>query len=152
MVSKKDFKIISHLRQNARRSLVEVSKKTGVPVSTIYDRLKVYNRDIVKKNCVLLDFSALGYGIRIFLAIGTDDNEGTHKFLKTHPNVNSMYVINNEYNFFLDCVFKGIADMHDFLQELAQFKITKRNLFTILNDIRNEEFLVEDSYSSSSKT
>ena len=36
----KDMKMIAHLRQDARMPLTKMSRRTGIPVSTIFDRLK----------------------------------------------------------------------------------------------------------------
>ncbi|MBU4209210.1 MAG: winged helix-turn-helix transcriptional regulator [Proteobacteria bacterium] len=39
MIKKTDLIIISSLRQNAREKLTEMSRKTRIPVSTIFDRI-----------------------------------------------------------------------------------------------------------------
>ena len=36
-ISKKDLLLISHLRQNARETMTNVSRSTGIPISTIFD-------------------------------------------------------------------------------------------------------------------
>ena len=46
----KDLKIISYLRQNARMPLTKMSKKTQIPVSTIFDRLRTNEDDLIYKN------------------------------------------------------------------------------------------------------
>jgi DNA-binding Lrp family transcriptional regulator len=56
-----DFEILAHLRQNSRTNLTKISKETAVPISTIFDRIKRYNKDVIIKNTVLLDFRKIGY-------------------------------------------------------------------------------------------
>ena len=43
----KDLMVLAALRQNARLSLTKMSKTTHVPISTIYDKLKQYERKII---------------------------------------------------------------------------------------------------------
>jgi len=40
MLDKNDRIIISHSRANARKRLTEVSKKTGIPITTLFDRIR----------------------------------------------------------------------------------------------------------------
>ncbi|MBW2968926.1 Lrp/AsnC family transcriptional regulator [Candidatus Woesearchaeota archaeon] len=64
MVKKKDLLLLAYLRENARRHLKEISKKTGVPVSTLHDRIRANAGDCILRNCCLLDFDALGLMLR----------------------------------------------------------------------------------------
>jgi len=54
-VSKKDLIVISYLRQNARETLTRLSRKTHIPVSTIYDKLKLHEHNLITKYTSLLD-------------------------------------------------------------------------------------------------
>ena len=40
-MKKKDQILLSYLRKDARMPLTKMSKKTNIPVSTLFDRLKV---------------------------------------------------------------------------------------------------------------
>ena len=53
----KDLLIISCLRENSRNNLTNISKMTGIPISTIFDWLKKYEGSIIKKHTALLSFS-----------------------------------------------------------------------------------------------
>ena len=67
MINIKDRQIISHLRNNARIPLTTMSKLTKIPVSTLFDRLKTNEDDIITKHTSLLDFAKLGYNARVNL-------------------------------------------------------------------------------------
>jgi len=56
--------LLSHFRRNARESLTTISRETRVPVSTIFDKLKHYERQFIRKHTTLVDFSKLGYMTR----------------------------------------------------------------------------------------
>jgi DNA-binding Lrp family transcriptional regulator len=55
-IKKHDLKIISHLRKNSRESLTTLSRKTNIPVSTLFDKVKNKTGYYIKKIHVLLIF------------------------------------------------------------------------------------------------
>ena len=65
LISKKELKIISEFRKNARENLTCASRKLGIPVSTIYDRLKKYSGNLITRHTAILDFKKLGFGIKV---------------------------------------------------------------------------------------
>ena len=68
MINKKDILIISNLRIDARMPLTKMSRKTNIPVSTIFDRLKINENGLIKKHTCILNFSKLGYNVRANIA------------------------------------------------------------------------------------
>jgi len=140
----KDLLILANLRKNARMSLTNMSKKTSVPISTIYDRLKIFNKDFVKKHTTLVDFSKLGYHTRanIALKVKKDDRDSIKEYLLKHQNVNSLYKINSGYDYLIEGVFVHIKDLDEFLENLdSKFTIEEKQTYYIVNDIKKEEFM-----------
>ena len=81
-MNKKDLLIVSHLRRDGRTSLTELSKKTRIPISTIFDRLKQNKNNFIKKHTALIDFAKLGYNTR--------NNEVLNEYLYSDlPELNS---------------------------------------------------------------
>ena len=119
-MNKKDLKIISHLRQNARMPLTKMSKKTQIPVSTIFDRLKLNEDNLIIKHTSLLDFSKLGYNTRanIMLTVDREDKEALKEFLINNQSVNSVYKVNNGFDFMVEGIFKQIKDMEEFMESV----------------------------------
>ena len=60
----KDMQILCHLRQDARMPLTKMSKKTHIPVSTIFDKIKTYENNLIVRHTTLIDFGQLGYNTR----------------------------------------------------------------------------------------
>ena len=58
---KKDTNMISELRKNGRIQLTELSRRNGLPISTIHERLKGYIAQGLVKPSVLLDFVKLRF-------------------------------------------------------------------------------------------
>jgi DNA-binding Lrp family transcriptional regulator len=142
MTNKKDLLIIANLRNNARMPLTKLSKNTHIPVSTIFDRLKI--NDIIVKHTSLIDFAKLGYKVRAQIAFKVDieDKETLKEHLMKHGSCNSVLKINNGYDFMIEGVFREIKEMEDFLEELEQkFKILEKTTFYIIEDLKKEAFM-----------
>ena len=142
----KDLKIIAYLRKDARIPLTRLSRKTNIPVSTIFDRLKAKEKDVIVKHTSLLDFGKLGYHTRANIAVRVDreDKDKLKEHLLKNPLVNSVYRINNGYDFMIEGVFKQIKDMEEFIDTLEQrFKILDKKTFFIIEDLKKEEFMAD---------
>lgn len=145
-INPKDLKIIAELRKNARISLTKMSRKTQVPVSTIHDRLKSYKNHLVKKYTSLLDFTALGFHTRahILFKLKKETKDELKEFLTKHQNVNSIFKINNGYDFLIDGVFKNIKEMEEFLEILeTKYDIKSKEVYYIVDELKREEFFSE---------
>ena len=142
MINKKDLLIITNLRNNARMPLTKMSRTTHIPVSTIFDRLKI--NDIIVRHTTLLDFSKLGYKVRAQIAfkVDRDDKEALRECLMKHQSCNSVLKINNGYDFMIEGIFKELNEMEDFLEQLEQkFKILEKTTFYIIEDLKKEAFM-----------
>lgn len=140
----KDLQLIAYLRQNARMPLTKISKKTKIPVSTIFDRLKFNEDEIIVKHTTLLNFGKLGYHTRanITLKVDREDKEELQDYLIRQGVVNSLYRINNGFDFMIEGVFKQIKDMEEFLDNLEKkFKIMDKKSYFIIEDLKKEEFM-----------
>lgn len=143
-MKKKDLMLLANLRANARATLTSISKKVQMPISTIFDRLKSHQDGVIKKHTTLVDFSKLGYKTRAHLTVKVNksDREKLRSYLGKHFNVNTVYKINNGYDFLAEVIFKELKQMEDFVEELEEkFKIRGKNIFYIIEDIKRENFL-----------
>jgi DNA-binding Lrp family transcriptional regulator len=140
----KDQVILSLLRQNSRSSLTEMSKKTRIPVSTIYDKLKVYRSGLITKHTSLIDFSKIGYATRaaVLLKAPTSTRIQLKEYLSKHHAVNNFLKINNGYDFFVEAIFKTIQELESFMENLEEkFEINKKETFYIVDEFKRENFL-----------
>ena len=146
-ITRKDIQIISYLRRDSREMLTRLARLTGVPVSTIFDRLKLHKGGLIKKNTSLIDFQMLGFNSRAKVAVKVDrdDRETLKLFLKNHRNINSAYRINNGYDFMFEAVFRDMKELEDFIYSLEnQFRILDKHVYYIIDGIKEEEFLSHD--------
>ncbi|MEK6968027.1 MAG: Lrp/AsnC family transcriptional regulator [Nanoarchaeota archaeon] len=146
MVIKKDLMVISCLRQNARETLTQMSRRIRIPISTIYDRLKHQENNLIVKHTTLLDFAKLGFNTRVSLALKVKRESRTEleQFLSSHPSINSLYKINNGYDYLIDGVFRHMKDFQEFIEQMEEnHPIIEKQIFYIVEDLRREAFLSE---------
>jgi len=146
--NRKDMSILACLRINSRETLTNISKKTKIPISTIYERLKVQESTIIKKHTSLLDFSYLGFMTWVMVAVKCDreQRQELSNYLSKHTNINSLFKINNGYDFLIEGVFKHIKDLEDFMETLeTKFNIKEKQVFYLINELKRESFLNDPS-------
>ena len=144
MLTKKDLLILTQLRNNSRETLTKISKNTGVPISTIFDKIKCYQGNLIKKHTSLIDFSKLGFNARanIMVKVNRDKREEAKNFLLNHLNINSIYKISNGFDFLIEGIFKNVKDVEDFIDSLnGKFKLEQTQVYYIIEDIKKEEFM-----------
>ncbi|MFC1753810.1 Lrp/AsnC family transcriptional regulator [Thermoproteota archaeon] len=144
MNPEKDILLMSHLRQNARKNLTSISKETGIPVSTIFDKIRKYESSkLIKKHTALLDFSKLGYEVKvhIVLKVPKDKRDELKTYLLKEPLVNSVYRINNGYDFMIEAFFRNIREVHDFTEGLERFKVKSPEEYFVLEEVKKEAFM-----------
>ncbi|MBI5389772.1 hypothetical protein HZB01_05340 [Candidatus Woesearchaeota archaeon] len=146
MLPQKDILILRELRQNARETLTNMSKHTKIPVSTLYDRLQMREKDIIRKHTAILDFAYLGYSTRanVFLSVEKEFRDALKRELLKSRHVNSLFKINNGYDFLMECIFHQMKELEDFLEELeTQYRLKDIKVHYIVEDIKREAFMSE---------
>jgi len=143
MVDKKDLLIVSYVRMNARETLTRISKKTKVPVSTVYERIKKKEASIIVRHTSLLDFRKLGFMTRaqVLIKAKQGERQKVQDFLSKHHHVNNLTKINNGYDYLVEVVFRHVQDLECFIEKLEdRFKI-KKQVHYVLSDIAREKFM-----------
>jgi len=149
-ISEKDVEIISHLRKNARNKVTTISRSIEMPVTTIYDRVKVqHNKGIIKKSVALLDFNKIGFNSVSLIALKTNkhNKEELKEFLHNHSNINSLYRINNGHDFLAECIFEDANKLQDFIEETEwKFDLQPPAVFNIIHELKKEEFMTDSNH------
>ncbi|MFH1065669.1 MAG: Lrp/AsnC family transcriptional regulator [Nanoarchaeota archaeon] len=143
-MDKRELMIISSLRQNCRKSLTEMSRDTKIPISTIHEKMNVYNRTLIKKHTALIDFAKVGFNTRakVLFKVEKDQRQKLQDFLDNCKNVNTLFKVNNGFDFMADMVFVHIKDLEDFIEMIEhKFKIINKETFYIIDALKTEEFL-----------
>ncbi|MEM4756249.1 MAG: Lrp/AsnC family transcriptional regulator [Candidatus Woesearchaeota archaeon] len=145
-MEKKEILFLANLRKNARKNLTTLSRLTGIPVSTLFEKLKRYEGNLIKKHVSIIDFTKLGFHVRAYIALKVhkQERDKLRSFLEHSPLLNCLYRITNGYDFLLEALFKNISEFQDFLDELDNFKIQAKQQFYILEEIKRESFFSDE--------
>jgi DNA-binding Lrp family transcriptional regulator len=134
MLDDKDLHIISLLRQDSRMPLTQIGRRTGLPVTTVFDRFQRL-KGVVLRSTSLADFSMMGYPIRLWLLVGQDLLRDAAKW----PCVNTIYRLSGE-RLLVECIFETNGKAHDFLETISEEVIT---LINVVEDIVKEKLFTE---------
>jgi DNA-binding Lrp family transcriptional regulator len=143
-INEKDLLIVSCLRQNSRMKLTDMSRTTRIPVSTLFDKTKVYDNGLIRKYTSLIRFESLGYHAKtlILLSTGKKERHKLQEILNTNDNVNSLHKVNNGYDFLVEAIFPGVKEVESFIEELEeQVKLKGKKILYIIDELKREEFL-----------
>lgn len=138
--------MLMYIRDNSRISLTKLSKKTNIPVSTLFDKLKeMEQKEIIIKHTAILNYPKLGYPIRAHLLVEDTIEKTALKFLKSTQNTNTLFSINNGFDYIADVMFHDLTELSNFIDLLkAQAKRVQEHL--IIRGILQEQFLTEGYY------
>ena len=66
------LKILKELQKDGRMNYAEISRRTGVPSSTVYDKIaRLADKGVIKKFTVILDSEKVGLGVSVLIGIDT---------------------------------------------------------------------------------
>lgn len=143
MLKKQDTQIIAELRMNGRARSKMLSKKTGIPSSTIYEKITNHKPLISKYTC-LLNYSELGYSVRAYIIFKAHPNlkEETFNFLMKNNQVNNLWKINGGYDFLMEAVFSDLLCVEEFKDNLQNnFKAIKIQIHYLIEELKRETFI-----------
>jgi len=139
-----DLLIISHLRQDARMSLTQMSRETRIPVSTIFDKIRGFKETgLIRKNTSIVSFDRFGFNAKalIFLATSREKRGELTEILTKSGNVNSLFKVNNGWDLIAEVIFPGFKEIEDFLEKIeGQVSLNKKQVFYIIEELKREEF------------
>lgn len=144
MMKNKEMLILSNLRNNSRESLTRLSRRTSIPVTTIHEKIKQYEDNIIKKYTMIIDFGKLGFNTKVAFLIRTnrEKRDKLRDYLLGNKNVNTVFKLNNEYDFMVEGIFRELIDVESFLDKLEnEFEVSEKSVFYIVDEIKREGFM-----------
>jgi len=140
MESREDALILDCIRGNSRCALADIHRKTKIPVSTIFVRLRRIEASVVEKYVSFADFSYFGFGVRMAFAISANkkDRKMLKIFLSKFPNINNIYQTGNGFDFFVEAVFRNLAEVDSFSDKLGSFRLKKMFVYHLIEDLKRE--------------
>ena len=126
-LDKKDLAIIELLKTDARLSIRDIAKKTGIRPSTVHQRItNLKKAGIIEKFTIKLNNSAIGEDFIVFMMIKTKPNVLLDSKVINNKHVKEVFGTTGEYDLLLKLKFKDIVEFNDFVISLRKNKsITK---------------------------
>jgi DNA-binding Lrp family transcriptional regulator len=123
-----DRKILVELRNNSRESAAMYAKRTGIPKSTVHDRLQKLSKSV---RCVpILHLPAVGYCITVCFFAPYSES------LAQFPCVNTAQRVAPNL-LYLECVFSSMKELESFKQE---HRLAKS--FMVIDVLKKEGFRI----------
>jgi DNA-binding Lrp family transcriptional regulator len=118
----KDLRILQTLNKNSRLSTYQLSKQTGIPVTTVHNRLKRLEEEHVIKNYTIeVDYDTLQRNVIVYILTTYDMNEmekaglsteGLSKILWKIPEVEDVSFVTGRFDIILKVRLEGIKTLN----------------------------------------
>ena len=113
-----DKKILNALSENARTSISTISKKTGIPNSTISNRIhKLEENNTIEQYTTIFNPEKIGVNITALIIIQTETekHENVEIELPKLEQVNQVYSISGEYDILIKVWAKNLEELNDII-------------------------------------
>jgi len=117
MIDNKDRMIIEELKRDASQSITNLSKKTGLPRTTVSERIRrMVAKQIIKKFTVMLDYEKVGLPITAFILVSFLPNPEISqrqlaKRISEMENVSDVYIVSGEWDLILKVRGKSMEEV-----------------------------------------
>ena len=117
--------IITLLQKNSRMTTNEISKETGIPQTTVYNRIKkLVEKGVIEKFTIKLNNKAIGRGLAayIFCTVSYRTSKGgklsqidVAKKVKELPQVDDVSIATGEIDLIVKVRMKDVDALNDFI-------------------------------------
>jgi len=121
----KDEKIIEILKENAKLSTHEISKKTLIPITTVHNRIKKLEREgIISGYTINLNHAKVGKALTAYILVALDYNllkqakitqENLGKKLRAYDAVEEVAVVTGSVDIVLKIRSRDIKELDSFI-------------------------------------
>jgi len=113
-----DNKILNVLSENARTSISSISKKTGIPNSTISNRIhKLEENNIIEQYTTIFNPEKIGVNVTAIIIIQTqtEKHENVEIELPKIGQVSQVYSISGEYDILIKVWAKDLEELNEII-------------------------------------
>lgn len=140
-LDKKDLAIIELLKENARLSIRDIAKKSGIRPSTVHQRMsQLKKKNVIEKFTIKLSNKEVDENFIIFLLIKTKpasliDN----KTLQNNVHIKEVFGVTGEYDLLLKLKFKDIEEFNQFIIKFRKEQPVETTLTMVSTTTIKEE-------------
>ena len=112
----KDLKIIEQLKGDARLSIREIAKKTGIRPSTVHQRITVLRKEgVIEKFTLKLNNKAIGENFIVLMLVKTKPSVLIDNKTINNTHVKEVFGLTGEYDVMMKLKFKDIEEFNEFV-------------------------------------
>jgi len=120
MDDSKNKLILELLQENAKVTTGQIAKHTGIPTTTVHNRIKHMEKEgIIKKYAPVLNYTKLGRGIGALIFITAEGKNTDQEALLNHlirlPNVTSGKIITGGFDILIDVRVPHMEELNDLI-------------------------------------
>lgn len=126
LVDEKDLLIIAELQRNAKATTGQMAKRTGIPVTTVHNRIKSLEKHgVIKRYAPILDYVKLGKGLHALIFITVEgkgtDQEVLAKAMTKIKGIEKASILTGGYDLVLEAHIADVDALNTLLiKELRQ--------------------------------
>jgi DNA-binding Lrp family transcriptional regulator len=146
-----EFRLVSELMKNSRRSDRELAKAIGISQPTVSRTIKkLKERDIIKEYTMIPDFNKLGYKIlaitfiKLKKVLDQEQIERTRKIVKESLNAEALEVVMLERGLGLDSDVVLVTYHEDYSSHLKFVAWLRQSDFLAIEEVRSFLVSLED--------
>jgi DNA-binding Lrp family transcriptional regulator len=124
-LTEKDLFLLEELQENCRRSLKDISKEVKMPMSTVHEKIKRFEKaGLIRGYRTLLDEKKLGFDITAFIMVSTKNVSGDKDFQRkiadkvaSLPHVLETHTMQGDWDLIIKVKFRNIHELGKFVDE-----------------------------------
>ena len=125
LVNERDMSLLEKLQKDCRKSLKEIATEVGMPMSTVHEKIKRFEKTgLIKSYRALIDEKRLGFDVTAFIMASTKCIEGDKNFqrklgetIASLPHVLETHTINGDWDLLIKVKFKNVHELGKFVAE-----------------------------------
>ncbi len=139
-----DLSILNLLKQNAKNTASQISKKVGLSIPAVTERIrKLDDAKVINRYTVQLNHKKMGYHILAFVFVNIDSSaniKGFREQVVGFEQVLECHHMAGEYDYLLKVVTTDTTELEDFLSNgLKSIKgVEKTNTLIVLSTLKEE--------------
>lgn len=149
-MKQKDEKILDILKNNARATCKEISKLTGLPITTVHNRIKKMEKDgVIKGYRVILDQKKRGYGLTAFILLklnlgnmpkdgGIAAQDKVTKIIGEINGIEEVHVVTGEGDVLIKARAKDVEDLNRIAAGISINGVEKTNTMVVLSAVKDQ--------------
>jgi DNA-binding Lrp family transcriptional regulator len=138
-VKKAELLILEELRSNSRKSLADLAWSADVPLSTVFKTVtRLQKTGVVVRSVSFIDFFLAGYSCVVPVFFNARDKEALKKFLLGREELNSLFRVSGDYDFYAELVFDSMLNFSRFFDVLRQKRFSNGLFLHMLECVKWE--------------